>query len=126
MSKLTPFDFIKSINDHRYILTEENEKDYVPFVINRGFSYFNDTLYVAHELNKMHHLPVQMQYDFLYHAISKGKRFSKWYKETKNDLDIIINFYQVNKARALEIMERLSEDEYTKLVKFCDRGGRVK
>ena len=58
MSKLSPFDFIKSINEHKpnllkdckayegeeLISSDTPSKQYVPFIINRGFSQFNDTV----------------------------------------------------------------------------------
>jgi len=41
MSKLSPFDYIKSINEktgNMMDMSPDAERDYVPFVVNRGLS----------------------------------------------------------------------------------------
>ena len=38
-----PFDFIKAINTHKNIMKDGDpltEKDYIPFLVNRGLSFF--------------------------------------------------------------------------------------
>lgn len=125
---ISPFDFISSINDKKYLMVDpEIEKQYSSFVINKGFSQFVDSILFAAEMNKMAHMPAQMQYDFLYHSIRKGKRFSKWAKNAKEeDLQLIIDYYQVNKHHAVRIAEMLTEEEIAKLEKYCSTGGRGK
>ena len=87
--KLTPFDFIKSINEHKPNLLKDCKayegeemvspdtpsKQYVPFIINRGLSQFKDTVLLTNEMNMRHQLPAKMQYDFLFSAIRPRKRF---------------------------------------------------
>ena len=127
MNKLSPFDFIKSINEKNYLMiAPEIEKQYNPFVINRGLSQFLDCVPYVSKLNKFHKLSKKMQYDYLFYNIRKGKRFSKWAKEEKyNNIEFIIKYYKCSKDRALEILDRLSEEQVNIIVKLYDVGGRV-
>jgi hypothetical protein len=138
--KLTPFDFIKSINEHKPNLLKECKayegeemvspdtpsKQYVPFIINRGFSQFNDTVLLVNELNIRHQLPAKMQYDFLRSAIRPRKRFSKWAKKMKDptDLQTIQEAYNYSKEKAENVYSLFSKDDLKKLRKRLDRGGK--
>lgn len=120
IKKLSPFDFIKSINEKNYIvLNKDNEKQYTAFVVNRGLSQFLDCVPYVNKMNMYHKLPPKMQYDYLFHAIRKNKRFSAWAKQSKYEhLDLIIEYYNVNKSKALSILERLSDDQVNAIVKL--------
>mgnify|MGYP000935935724 CR=1 FL=1 len=47
------------------------EKDYNSFIINRGLSYFVDTVLYANEMNLRHELNNRMQNDYLLNSIRK-------------------------------------------------------
>ena len=131
--KLTPFDFIKSINDHKPNLLKDckayegeeminpdtQSKQYVPFIINRGLSQFNDTVLLTNEMNMRHQLPAKMQYDFLFSAIRPRKRFSKWAKKMKdpNDLKTIQETYNYSKEKAEQVYSMFSQDDLKNLRK---------
>jgi len=46
-------------------VTEDNKKDYVPFVVNRALSFHLDCLLAANEMNKLPGLDPVMQYHYL-------------------------------------------------------------
>ena len=123
--KLSPFDFIKSINDKNYIVLDKtNEKQYVAFVVNRGLSQFMDCVPYVNKMNLYHRLPQKLQYDYLFHAVRKSKRFSAWAKESKYEyLDEIIDYYKVSKTKALQIIERLTDDQVNTIVKLRESVG---
>jgi hypothetical protein len=139
MSKLSPFDFIKSINEHKPNLLKDCKaydgdemlspdcpsKQYVPYIINRGFSQFNDTVLLANELNIRHQLPPKMQYDFLFTAIRPRKRFSKWAKKMKDpsDLEVIQKTYNYSKEKAEQVYSLFSKDDLKTLRNRLDKGG---
>jgi len=125
VKKLSPFDFIKSINEKNYIVLDKlNEKQYVAFVVNRGLSQFLDCVPYVEKMNLYHKLSPKMQYDYLFHAVRKTKRFSAWAKESKYEhLDVIIDYYQVNKSKALSILDRLSEEQVNTIVKLTESTG---
>ena len=80
------FDFLNSINENKKDLIREdplNEKEYNSFMINRGLSYFSDTILYANEMNRSGDIPKKWQYDFYRISIPKKRRFSKWHKQNK-------------------------------------------
>lgn len=116
--RLSPFDFLTNINSGPSadnLLGECNadqseghslnspDKDYNAFIINRGLSYFMDTVLYANAMNERAHLPEKMQYDFYRNAIRPRKRFSKWLKKIEDSeyIQLIMDEYDysINKAR---------------------------
>lgn len=127
MSRLNPFEFVGSINDKKYLMVNpEIERQYVPFIVNRGLSNFVDAMPYVHFLNTHPNLPFKMQYDYLYYGLRKMKRYSKWAKLEKHDyLDDVINFYKVSKQKAMGLIERLSEEQLYELRARTQRIGGV-
>lgn len=114
------FDFLNSIMEKKsYVLDDHPDglKDYVPYVINRGVSLFPDTVMYANDMNMMPHLSPKMQYDYYYHGIRKGRRFSKWPKRMawSEDVKMIMKLYKYNHKRAEEILDILTKEELADL-----------
>jgi hypothetical protein len=125
---MSPFDFLNAINDTKQNLFEDPqaEKDYNAFLINRGLSYFPDTIFYANEMNKQFDTPKKMQFDFLMNSIPKRKRFSKWHKkDVQSDrLKLIQDYYKYNEERALEALSILSDEKITIIENKMNKGGR--
>ena len=126
----TPFDFVSQINSGKsdIIRSSENpelmETFYKPYVINKAFSYFVDTIMYANEMNRCNNLQVRLQNDYYLNSIRKGKRFSKWHKRLENaDIEIIQDYYRVNHTRALEIIEVLSKEQFELIKIRTIKGG---
>ena len=71
--KKSPFDYVKNLNtksDYDYDLS-----GYVPFLTNRAFAMHMDTILLAEEMNQYHELIPEMQYEFYFTAVRKGRRF---------------------------------------------------
>jgi len=133
---MTPFDFLNSINEKKSYLFDDVRADnsgeasdldsvdrkYPPFMVNRGLSYFVDTVMLANEMNQRFELAKKMQYDFLYHGVRKKRRFSKWHKKEKDskDIELIKEAYCINRERAEEVYDLI---DMKKLRKFMDKGG---
>ena len=88
---MSPFDFINDINFGKKNLLKDDdkgilEKEYNSFIINRGLSYFSDTVLYANEMNLRHELDKRMQNDYLLHSIRSKKRFSKNFLSRKSPL----------------------------------------
>jgi hypothetical protein len=142
MSKLTPFTFISSINDGRkgpHLLEgckadqsletanpDSPDKAYVPFMVNRGLSYFKDTVLFANEMNIHHDLPNRMQYDFYRYMVTAKRRFSKWGKKQNAHADIAIiqKEYGYSREKAEAVYPIFNKTEIQKLYKKHDKGGR--
>ena len=121
-------DWLNSINFNKENLMEDDpmtENEYVPFVINRTFSYFPDTVMYANELNTRSHLDNKLQFDYLLNSIRLKKRFSRWLKPEKNaDIDAIKEYYSCSYRKAHEIAQILSGDQLSShIYKSMKRGG---
>ena len=55
---MNPFEYLKSINESKkdIMIDDLAEKEYNSFIVNRGLSYFKDTILYANEMNRYHHL----------------------------------------------------------------------
>lgn len=119
---LTPFDFLKTINETKNNLIIEdpdNESLYVPFIVNRGLSLFHDTLFFANEMNSSASvLTNKMQYDFYMSVIPVRKRYSKWFKklDTENVVKYLMSDYKCNQRRAIEMLNLLSDEQKEAIV----------
>ena len=124
----TPFDFLNSINDNKKDLFEDpqNEKEYAPFLINKGLSYFPDTILYANEMNQHDDIPKKWQFDFLRFSIPKRRRFSKWHKKEKASdiLKLVMKHYKYSEKKAYEVLDILSDDNIKELIEAYHEGGR--
>lgn len=115
MSKLSPFDYLKSINEktgNMMDISPDAERDYVPFVVNRGLSFSADTILYANEMNCKPLTDKRMQYDYLYHSVRKRRRYDKWIKPEEVDeelLNAIVLRYKVSRKRAVEYARMLDQ-----------------
>ena len=127
ITKLSPFDFLKSINDTKKNIMElpEHEKMYVPFVTNRSLSYFPDTVLLANEMNRYHHIDSKLQYQFLINIVRKRKRFSKWVKpEIENDIESVKEYYGYSNDKARQVLRLLSSEQLTIIRDKVNKAGR--
>lgn len=126
---MNPFEFIKSINDTKkdIIVDDVSEKGYNPFIINRNFSFFNDTVLYANEMNRYHHLDHRLQFDFFINIIKKKNRFSKWLKPTEIDnIEIIKEYYGYSNEKAKSVLALFGKNEIDALRQRIYKGGRSK
>jgi len=124
---VTPFDYLNSINDTKQdIMTDEiDERAYVPFVVNRTLSYFSDTVAIANEMNRYHHIDKKLQYHFLINIIRKRKRFSKWIKpDLVSDMEVVKQYYGYSNEKARQVFHLLSPEHIEELRKKVSKGGR--
>lgn len=130
MTEYTPFDFITSASFSKIDLVKtspeptEVEKQYVPFVTNKGFSYFDDTVLHCNEMNIRHHLFKDAQYRYYLGALRTRKRFSKWHKADKSvDLDVIQEYFQCNRTVAKSYLKLLTPENLKEINNKMAKGG---
>ena len=103
---------------------EQGEKGYNAFMVNRGLSYFPDTILYANEMNRMAHVDNKLQYTYLINTIRPRKRFSKWVKKKEDsDLDAVMRCYGYNIDKAKSALSILSPDQVKKIKEKLDEGG---
>lgn len=129
-TEYSPFDFIKSISSSKEDLVktadhpDQVEKQYVPYVVNRGLSYFNDTILHANEMNRCHGLFKDAQYRYYLGALRTRNRFSKWHKaEKSSDLDNIQTVYQCNRTIAKQYLKVLTPEDLQQINNKVNKGG---
>ena len=126
MSKrLSPFDFVKSINEKTENLIQvqpEVEKDYLPYMVNRSLSFSPDTILYANSMNERWILDKKLQYDFLYGSVRRRRRYDKWMKREEDEmLPLVMELYKINQRRAAEYLSLLTEEQKQQLRR--GRGG---
>ena len=114
-----PFDYLNSINDTKVDIMVDDiaEKQYTPYMVNRGLSYFLDTVLYANEMNLNHHLDKKLQFAYLINTVSKRKRFSKW-------IMIVKAYYGYNNEKARSAASLMSSEQIEELKSKLYQGGR--
>jgi hypothetical protein len=132
-AKYTPFDFINSVSHNKKDLIANDdqpdviEKQYNPYIVNRGFSLHSDTILHANEMNTKHHLFKGAQYYYYLGALRSRERRSKWYKlEKDTNLDAIQEYYQCNRLVAKQYMSVLPPEELKNINNKVSKGGAGK
>ena len=108
---MNPFDYLNAINMTKKDIMVDDiaEKDYNSFMVNRGLSYFADTVLYANEMNKHHQIDGRLQFDFFINIIRKKKRFSKWFKSTEDEnISILKEYYGYSNEKAKSVLSLLN------------------
>ena len=125
-----PFDFIKAINTSKNVMKDGDimtEKDYIPFLVNRGLSFFQDTIIQVNEMNRLHFLDNKLQFDYLLNNIRPRKRWSKWLKPDKIDnLELVKEYFGFSNEKAKEALEVLSNENIEDIKSKLAKGGMEK
>lgn len=123
---MNPFEYIKSINDTKQNLIndEESEKGYNPYIVNHSLSYFSDTVHIVNVMNRYHALDKKLQYDFLLNIVRKRKRFSKWNKPDEvENLEAVKEYYGYSNEKAKSILPLLNQEQVEIIKQRIYKGG---
>ena len=124
---MNPFEYVNAINTTKkdIMIDDLAEKAYNPFIVNRSLSYFNDTVLMANEMNRNHHIDNRLQFDFFINIVRKKKRFSKFIKpETVSDVEVVKEYYGYSNEKARKALSLLTSDQINELKKKVYKGGR--
>ena len=123
---MNPFDFIKAITETKenVMADEVTEKTYEPFIVNRGLSFFTDTVLYANEMNFRASLDGKPQFLYLLNTIRQRKRYSKWLKKEKNDdIKVISEFFGYSLAKSKDTLRLLSQEKIALIRTKLEKGG---
>ena len=126
---MNPFEYLKAINETKKDIMVDDiaEKEYNPFIINRGLSFFKDTILFANEMNRYHHLDHRVQFDFFINIIRKKKRWSKWIKPQEvANLELIKEYYGYSNEKAKSALSLMSNEQIEELKQRIYKGGKRK
>lgn len=112
-----------------YILeSEDDEKSYSPFMVNKSLSAHIDCLHHVNNMNLNHHLDKKLQYDYYFHSVKKYKRkYQKWMKFNESkDLQLVKDFYGYSTTKAKQALRLLGKEQIQYISEKMDQGGKTK
>ena len=126
---MSPFDFINAINlTKKDLLTEDRVaiKDYTPYLVNRGLSYFPDTILYANEMNVNTGIPNDWQFYFFLNSIPKKKRFSKWFKKDSDteSFNLVKEYFKYSDEKTKEALTILTDTQLAMIKEKLYKGGK--
>jgi len=127
---MTPFDYLNAINqskENMMVGTDNDElaeKSYNAYIVNKGLSYFSDTVLYANEMNLRHLLENKPQFLYLLNTIRPRKRYSKWFKnEVVEDISVISEYFGYSYAKAKQVQNLITSDQLNMMKVKIQKGG---
>jgi hypothetical protein len=120
-------DIIPSIlQTKKSVITEDNKRDYVPFVVNKALSFHYDCIMRVNQMNMHPNLDNDLQYQYYLNSIRKYKRpFQKWIKrDTIANIELIKQYYNCSTEKAKETLSILTAAQIDIIKNKLDKGGR--
>jgi len=123
---ISPFDFINAItyNKNDLMVDDWAEKQYAPYIVNKGLSYGADTVIQANEMNSRPHLDKKLQFQFLINNIRPKKRYNKWIKADKiESIEVIKQYYGYSTDKARQVLPLLNQSQIDLIEQKLEKGG---
>lgn len=120
-------EFFNAISYDKENIFTDNEfiADYPQFIINRIFSYFPDTVFIANEMNIRVGISNKNHFMFMMEFVSKRRRKQIYSRKDKNkDLILVSECYNVSIEKAYDYLKILSSDQIKYIEMVSDVGGR--
>lgn len=108
--------------------TEQDVKEYPPFMVNRALSYHMDCILYANLMNMNHGLDKNLQYQYLLNSIRPMKRkFNPWHKSSVDkNLECVKEYYGFSNEKAKEALRILNDEQLAFIKERTNKGGIVK
>lgn len=105
--------------------SESDYKDYVPFIVNRALSFHSDCIPYVEEMNRMHYLDKDMQYQYLINTVRPMKRkFVPWQKaQVEKDIECVKEYFGYSNQKARDALRILSNEQINEIKRKTDKGG---
>lgn len=112
----------------KVVIDGTNEKDFVPYVVNKALSFHYDCILYANEMNMVPSIDGLLQYHFLLNTIRGYKRpFQPWLKQEKlDDLELVKDYYEFSNEKAKEALSILTSDQLDQIRAAMFMGGTTK
>lgn len=127
---MNAFDYVNSISHKKNNMMKDTdndelaEKSYQPYLTNKAFSQYIDTVMYANEMNIRHNIANKLQYDYLLNSIRAQKRFSKWAKKDESDdIYVIKEYFKYSYSKAYQALSILSSQDIINIRKKLQKGG---
>lgn len=116
------------LQNKEYLLnSEESEKEYKPFIVNKALSQHIDCIFHTNEMNLANHLDNKLQYDYLYHSVKSYKRnYQKWFKVNESpEIELVKEYYNVSNSKAKTLLSVLTKEQLDYIKNKLDKGGKT-
>lgn len=124
------FDYIKDLSNNKKLLAFEDEmidgkfpSEVSPYMINKAFGNFYDTVIFANEMNLRSQIPVKALYLFYTYGISKKTRYASWYKEdtsNKDKLEALMKYFNWSSREASINIHMFTDDQLNEIIGVCN------
>jgi len=113
------------VNKRNCIVSEADEKSYVPFVVNKALSFHFDCVMRANEMNMNYGVDAKLQYSYMLNTVRGYKRpFVAWYKrKTEENIELVKEYYGYSNTKAKEALRILSEAQLSEIKNLLNKGG---
>lgn len=103
----------------------DNEKDYIPFVVNKALSFHYDCILIANQMNLVPNTDGILQYHYLLNKVRGYRRpFQKWHKrETIENLDAVKEYFNYSNEKAKDALMVLSDEQIIEIKRNLNKGG---
>ena len=107
------------------LVSEVDEKSYVPFIVNKALSFHLDCVMYANEMNMHHNLDKKLQYQFHINTIRGYKRpYQKWYKRGEiENLSAVKEYFNYSTEKAKDALKLLTESQLNEIKNLLNKGG---
>jgi hypothetical protein len=128
------FDMWSFVNDiskgKKYLFSEETQKAYDAYNINKAFSLYPDTFLHASEMNRCYNLPLKLQHDYLINSIRPKSRYAKWVKydkksEKHKNILAIQEYFGYSHQKASVALSILTDNQIAIIKQKLEKGGIV-
>ena len=124
---MTIFDWINQIlvkKTHWNEFTEDEQKKFSPFIINRWLSMDKDFLEIVNFFQKysIGTLEPREVYKWYCDMLPKGKRFNKYIKGKKDKkyntelIDIMVMYFECSKSQVKDYLDLIAKDELIEIL----------
>lgn len=121
------FKIIDSINWDKDsdMISEYNDSDYIPYMVNKGMSMGIDTYYHSEMMNRYSFLDKTLQYKYYLYSVKKKKRYNPWAKKlvTTDEIKVIAEYYNISLRKAKDYESLVSSQDLYEMKKYLDPGG---
>jgi hypothetical protein len=125
--KINPFKLINEISKGKDVVKADPTRldEYLPWFVNKAFSYYIDTQVYANLLNQFGFLDKKMQYDFFINIIRpRARDYVKWAKKEENEkLELVKEFFDYGDVKAHQVLSILTDDDFKTIKTKLEKGG---
>ena len=121
--------FFNSICDKKDVITDnpDLEREYIPYVINKYFSYHPDCISDANDMNGYPFLDKKMQFDYFINNLRKRKLRLLWESErVHDDVSLVKEYFKTSLSKPKYIYKLMGTDDMGVIRKRLFKGGLKK